>query len=144
MRRRARIRQKALVVDDTTTVDLTAYEPPIELRTRGQFLWMQLAGDPPFWWTEQDLPTAAMLCAATDATGDALDDPDQSAAGKAALLKEWRSLAGELGLSPTSRGRLKLTEAQGVAAAKKIEQMDADNKRKQTAAVDIDELMGDG
>lgn len=136
MRRRARIRQKALVVDDTTTVDLADYEPAVELHTPGRHLWQQFAADPPFWWTEADLPTVALLCNAMDdlAVMDA-------GAGKATMYKEARQLLGELGLSPTSRGRLKLTEAQGAAAAKRIEQLDADNQRKQTAALDLDDLV---
>ena len=144
MRRRERIRRKALVVDDTTTLDLDAYTPQLQLGDHGRGLWDQLAADPPFWWTEQDLPAASLLCGAWQSTVEALADPDTSEAGKAILLKECRQFFNELGLTPTARGRLKLTEAQGVAAAKKIEQLEADNKRKNTQAVDIDELVGDG
>lgn len=143
MRRRERIRRKALVVDDTTTLDLDTYEPQLQLGERGQGLWNQLADDPPFWWTAHDLPTAAMLCGAWDAATIALANPNESANGKATILKEARQWFSELGLSPTSRGRLKLTEAQGVAAAKKIEQLEADQKRKATSAANLDELMAD-
>ena len=56
----------------------------------------------------------------------------------AAIIKEWRALATELGMSPTSRGRLKLTEAQGVVAARKVEQMRAEQDETEIEAVVYD------
>lgn len=142
MRRRPRIRQKALVVDDTTTLDMSTVTPHLSLDAEGQALWDYYAAEPPFWWTHVDIPSLVNLCVMTDQLARARHD-GASEAGMAAISKEVRQWAGELGLTPTSRGRLKLTEAQGVAAAKKIEQMEADYKRKTTAALDIDELMAE-
>jgi len=85
---------------------------------------------------------AAMLCLATDATRQALTDPDVSAAGKAALLKEWRSVADQLGLTPVSRGRMKLTEGQAVVAAKRVEAMGA-KEQPRADPIDLDDLLPD-
>lgn len=129
------------MVDSTTALDLTEHAPLIALRTRGRRLWDTFVEDPPYWWTDADIPAAAMLCAATDATGAALTSTETSAAGKAALLKEWRSLADQLGLTPTSRGRMKLTEGQAVVAASKVEAMEAKRgDRRRSEAMDLDEL----
>jgi len=139
-RRRPRRRARGLVADPTTTLDLAGYEPALELDKRGQELWDQFADEPPFWWDGADVPMVAVLCATLDAVGAALKSNDVSPAGKAAIVKEWRTLADQLGLSPTSRGRLKMTEAQGAVAAKKVESMGA----KRAQAIDIDELDDDG
>lgn len=140
-RNRAQIRRKALVADTSTALDLSNVKPHLPLKTRGKALWKQFETETPFWWNSADVPTAAVLCAATDTLWQTLSDPDTSAAGKAAMLKEWRTYAGELGMSPTSRGRLRLTEAQSTVAAKKVETMEADNKRR--GAIDLNKLLDD-
>lgn len=140
-RRRPRRRARGLVADPTTTLDLNDFEPAVHLNKRGQALWDQLADEPPFWWEGADVPMVAVLCATLDAVSAALRSTDVSPAGKAAIVKEWRSLADQLGMSPTSRGRLKMTEAQGAVAAKKVEAM---GEPKRTKAIDIDELDADG
>lgn len=140
MRRRERIRQKTQAVDSTTALDLTNYACAVKLQTRGQRLWDGFVDDTPFWWDAADLPMVNILCAATDAVGKALTDTDVSPAGRAAIVKEWRSLAAELGLSPTSRGRLKMTEAQASRAAKKVEAMEDEHGRRRADPIDIDDL----
>jgi len=137
-RRRPRRRAQSLVVDTTTTLDL----PPTPVALTGADLWTSWTADPPFWWSAEDLPMAAMLCLATDATRQALTDPDVSAAGKAALLKEWRSVADQLGLTPVSRGRMKLTEGQAVVAAKRVEAMGA-KEQPRADPIDLDDLLPD-
>ena len=138
--KRPRLRSKGLVVDTTTSVDLTAYEPLVTLEPggKGEKLWDQMATDTPFWWTEADIPTVGVLCAYTDTVVDVLDG-DGSPAGKAAVIKEWRSLADQLGMTPTARSRLKLTEAQAVTAAKRAERLGSDAN--EPATIDIDELV---
>lgn len=143
VRRRPRLRSKGLVVDSTTTLDLAASQPPVQLKTAGKALWEQLTADPPFWWTEADVPMVGVLCAATDAVAQAMRSADASPAARAAILKEWRSLADQLGMSPTSRSRIKLTEGQAVVAAKRAEAM-AGHVEPEPEAMDIDELVGDG
>lgn len=130
-------------MDSTTTLDLAAARPPVQLKTAGRQLWDQLAAEPPFWWTEADVPMAGMLCAATDAVAQAMRSADTSPAGRAAILKEWRSIADQLGMSPTSRSRIKLTEGQAVVAAKRAEAM-AGQAEPELNVLDIDELVGDG
>lgn len=145
-RKRQQIRRKALVADTTTALDLSNVKPhlPLKARGAGTKLWKQFETETPFWWNAADIPTAATLCAVTDTLKQALDDDETSAAGKAALIKEWRSLAGELGLSPTSRGRLKLTEAQSSVAAKKVEALEAKQRKKRSGPIDVDDLLEDG
>lgn len=141
MRRRPRLRAKGLVADSTTTVDLSAYEPALTLRkgSKGEKLWDQLTADTPFWWTEADIPTVGMLCAYTNTVAAALNDADGSPAGKAAAVKEWRSLADQLGMTPTARSRLKLTEAQAVTAARRAEALGDDDGGPDP--IDLDELV---
>lgn len=141
MRRRPRLRAKGLVADSTTTVDLSAYEPALTLRkgSKGEKLWDQLTTDTPFWWTEADIPTVGMLCAYTNTVAAALNDTDGSPAGKAAAVKEWRSLADQLGMTPTARSRLKLTEAQAVTAARRAEALGDDAGGPDP--IDLDELV---
>jgi len=142
-RNRERIRRKALVADSTTALELSNVTPHLPLKARGpgQKLWKQFQAETPFWWNAADVPTAATLCAVTDTLKQALDDPDTSAAGKASLIKEWRSLAGELGMSPTSRGRLRLTEAQSSVAAKKVEALESKQRKKRSGTIDVDDLL---
>lgn len=144
MQRRERNRAKGLVVDPTTALDLAEVKPAIVLKARGKALWKQFADDPPFWWESADIPAAGILCAATDQLAAAFSDPMTSASQSAAMLKEWRSLAGELGLTPTARGRLKLKEAQGVAAARKVEAMEAERAEREFDVFDVDDLVADG
>ena len=133
------LRARPLIVDPTTTVDLAAYDPPIETRGAGGMLLLQLNADTPYWLDGADLPMVAMLAAATDAVADALKDKDASPASRAAIIKEWRSLASELGLSPTSRSRLRLTEAQAVTAARRAEAL----AEKRNPAMDLDDLLNE-
>lgn len=141
-RQRERIRRKALVADSSTTLDLSNVEPMIPLKARGRKLWGQLAAETPYWWNAADIPTAMMLCVATDAVSASLTKG--SANATAAIIKEWRSLAGELGLSPTSRGRLKLTEAQSTVASKRVEALEAERRKADANVIDIDDLINDG
>lgn len=143
MRRRARNRAKGLVADSTTALNLDDVDPLVPVKDRGAAMWEEFRRATPFWWTEQDLAAASMLCAATDVTVAALRSTKTSPAGKAALLKEWRSLAGELGLSPTSRGRLKLTEAQSAVAAQRVEAIETEQDRRRGQALDLDDLGDD-
>lgn len=127
VRRRPRNRAKGLVVDTTTTVDLSNYIPVFEIGEAGEEVLAQIREASPFWIDEADLIVVSALCVAADAVERAMG-PSGTPAGRAAVLKEFRSLAGELGLSPTSRGRLKLSEAQSAVAAKRAEAMtDRDN-----------------
>jgi len=141
-RQRERIRRKALVADSSTALDLTNIEPMIPLKARGRKLWDQLAAETPYWWNAADIPTAMMLCIATDAVSSALTKGSPNAT--ASIIKEWRSLAGELGMSPTSRGRLRLTEAQSTVASKRVEALEADRDRARANVIDLDELLTDG
>ncbi len=124
---------------------MTAVDPPVALNTRGQALWDHFADDPPFWWDPHDVYMAGLLCATTDQVVKAFRSNATSAAGKAAIVKEARSIADQLGLSPTARSRLKMTEAQAVTAAKRVEAMEEaqrEHERRDTA-IDLDELVGD-
>ena len=144
-RNRERIRRKALVADSSTALDLDNVSPHLAFKTEGKALWEQYAAETPFWWNSADVGTFVTLCAVTDTLATALRSTKVSAAGKASLIKEWRSLAGELGLSPTSRGRLRLTEAQSTVAAKKVEVIEAKQKRKKRSGpIDVDDLVDDG
>ena len=121
---------------------MSSYRPTVPLRTAGKAMWEDLAADPPFWWTEADLPMASMLAVATDAVAAAMRSADTSPAGKAAILKEWRSIADQLGMSPTSRSRIKLTEGQAVVAAKRAEAIEHAGAAPDRAPVfDVDELV---
>jgi len=145
VRRRPRRRARGVVVDSTTALDLKAFDPVLELGPVGQTVWDLFADDTPFWWDAADIPMVSVMCSALDAV-EVANSPDstEKAAGRAAIFKEWRSLADQLGLSPTSRGRLKMTEAQGVVAAKKVEAMeDSRARQKKAQAMDLDELAGD-
>lgn len=144
-RRRPRRRARGLVADPTTTLDLDGHNPVLELNEAGQAVWDHYVDETPFWWDGADIPLISVYCAAADAVEQALGpDSTEKAAGKAAIVKEYRSLADHLGVTPVSRGRLKMTEAQGVVAAKKVEAMEDDrDRRKKTQAMDIDELAAD-
>lgn len=130
------------MVDSTTALELDGYVPPVALKAAGKRLWDELAADVPFWWSEADVPMVGMLCAATDAVSAAMRSSDTSAAGRAAILKEWRSIADQLGMSPTSRSRIKLTEGQAVVAAKRAEAIEQAGQAPDRAPVfDVDELV---
>ena len=81
-----------------------------------------------------------MLAVATDAVAAAMNDPEATPAARAAILKEWRSYADALGLSPTARSRLRLTEAQAVTAARRAE---AIGKPEAAPVFAVDDLLGD-
>lgn len=151
-RKRPRLRSKGLVVDPTTTLDLSNIQPLLPLESKGRELWDYLAADPPFWLTEADVPMVAVWCAATDAVKAALSTvpigkngdhelPAASVAQQAAIIKEWRALADQLGMTPTSRSRLKLTEAQAVTAARRAQALGEDNDH--AAPIDIADLLDD-
>lgn len=145
-RRRPRLRAGKTPTDPTTTLDLTGHDPVFALRTKaGKAQWKRLAADPPYWWDAADIPMVEVLCLATDAVAIAMQPGSASEAGRAAVLKEWRSLASELGMSPTSRSRLRLATAQGVVAAEKAEQMRSERDNDDEAEpMDLDLLDGDG
>lgn len=115
----------------------------MKLQSTGLALWEQLTADPPFWWTEADVPMVGMLCVAADAVASAMRTG--SPAGRAAVLKEWRSIADQLGMSPTSRSRIKLTEGQAVVAARRAEALaDAGQAEPEREPIPVDELVTDG
>ena len=139
-RQRAQIRRKPVVADSSTALDLSNVKPHLPLKARGKQLWEYYAAETPFWWNAADIPTFAKLCALADDIATARKN-GTSAAGIAALSKEERNRENELGLSPTSRSRLRLTEAQSTMAAKRAEAM-GDRQTKQ--AIDLDDLVDDG
>lgn len=126
-RNKERNRAQGLVVDPTTALDLREVTPLLPLGEPGEKLWDWMASEPPFWWDPADVPAFMVLCKATDTLAEAFQVSSPNAI--AAMMKEWRSLAGELGITCTARGRLKLTEAQGVAAARKAEQLERDGRQ---------------
>ncbi len=148
-RRRPRLRSKGTAVDPTTTIDMSDAEPIVTLRkgSRGDRLWQDFQADPPHWWNDHDVPMAGMLCAMTNQVATAFGTSSEaSEAGKAALIKEWRSLADQLGLSPTARSRLRMTTAQGVVAAEKAEDLRrqrGEEGEPEPGVIDIDELVSD-
>ncbi len=147
MQPRHRNRAKGLTVDPDRRADFAGFEPPVKLHTRGQRLWDQLEEDPPFWLTDADLPYVAIWCAATDTLGTALGSAKATEAGKAALLKEWRQFAEKLGMTPQTRGQLKMTEAQSAVAAQRAKEMQEGENgggRARRGAIPVDELEDDG
>lgn len=141
-RKRPALRTNGLKIDPNAhDLDLHNVAPLLPLRSKGKKLWDQIASDVPFWLTDADVPTVGMLCAWTDSVASIIVDPDITAAGKAAAVKEWRALADQLGMTPTARSRLRLTEAHAAAAARKVTK---DRAPATPAPIDLDDLLSDG
>lgn len=148
-RKRPALRTNGLKVDpNQPDLDLRNVQPLLPLKSKGRKLWDRIADQPPFWLTDADVPAIGMLCAATDAVANALgtvklgnhDVPAATVPQQVAIIKEWRALADQLGMTPTARSRLRLTEAHAAAAARKV----TDGHRPATPApIDIDELLAD-
>ncbi len=143
MERRPQRRTKALKVDHRDLLALDEFAPLAPLRTNGKRVWDHLEENTPFWFTAADVPMITLLCLSADAVSAAMRG-DTSAAGRAAILKEARSIGDQLGLSPTSRSRLRLTEAQAATHARKAGADDDDQGDDGMAdVIDIDDLLDD-
>lgn len=148
-RKRPRLRTNGLKVEPhARELDLRNVAPLLPLKSAGRKHWDLIASDPPFWLTEADVPTIGVWCAATDmvkaATGTIKmgghDVPAAPFSQQAAAIKEWRALADQLGMTPTARSRLRLTEAHAAAAARKVTDP---NAPRTPAPIDLDDLLAD-
>ncbi len=140
VRRRERIRQKRQEVDPTARLDLSEWELALPPRTRaGRRLWARIVESPPYWWNMADVFMAELLVTAEDNVAISMQPGAASPTSRATAIKEFRMVAAELGLSPTSRGRLKLTEAKGAVAARRANEL-GNSHDDGHDAIDVDEL----
>lgn len=142
-RKRNQLRRTPLVVDTTTALDLSNVKPHLTLKAPGKAVWNLYVANMPFWWTAADIATFAQYCAATDDL-EAARKSGSTGTPLSVLHNQVRQLAIELGLTPASRQRLKLTEAQSAIAAKKVEALEAKQRKTRKGPIAVDELVDDG
>ncbi len=142
---RPRLRnERGLPADPGNPVDFESHKPvtPTLNGGAGDNLRRHFIEHTPFWWNEEDLPMVDVFCSTTDALVAAMNDPEEKASSKAALVKEWRAVADHLGVTPASRSRLKVHESKAAIAAGRVKAALEEEQERAAAKsfIDLDDL----